>query len=274
MRPDVRVYPELDALSEAAAEAFVSDAQRVIDEAGRCMVALSGGSTPRRLYRFLAFGYADRLDWPAVHLFMGDERYVPAGDALSNFRTVRETLVDHLPIPRENVHPMDTSGDDPAGAAAAYERVLREFFSTDWPRLDVVFLGMGTDGHTASLFPDTPALEETTRWVVATTAPRQPPRRLTLTLPVFNHARQLHFLVAGPVKADALRQVLTADPPSTTCTAALVRPVDGHVTWWVDTAAAARLDPAWLQRLADGRPPDAGGPRMTGGKAHGETQQA
>ncbi|MGH2349963.1 MAG: 6-phosphogluconolactonase [bacterium] len=246
MKPDVRVFPQLDALSRDLAETFVAEAQQAIASSGRCTVALAGGSTPRRLYRFLAFGYAERLPWPAVQLFMGDERYVPPGDPLSNFRMVQETLLDHLPIPPGNVHPMDTRYPDPSRAAEAYERVLRGYFAGDWPRFDVVFLGMGTDGHTASLFPDTPALLETVRWVVATTSPRQPPSRLTLTVPVFNHARHVHFMVAGPAKADALRQVIMT-PETTTCTAAHVRPVDGHVTWWVDEAAAGQLDFSMLR---------------------------
>ncbi|HEV8353830.1 MAG TPA: 6-phosphogluconolactonase [bacterium] len=249
MTPDVRVFPELDALSRAVAETFVSEALQAIRTSGRCTVALAGGSTPRRLYRFLAFGYAERLPWPAVQLFMGDERYVPPGDTLSNFRMVQETLIDHLPVPPVNVHPTDTSYADPALAAEAYEQVLRGYFSGDWPRFDVVFLGMGTDGHTASLFPGTPALLETTRWVVATTSPRQPPDRLTLTLPVFNHAQHVHFLVAGPAKADALRQVLMT-PETTRCTAARVKPIDGHVTWWADEAAAAGVEELVQERGA------------------------
>jgi len=238
--PDVRVFPELDALSHALAEVFVDETHQAIGSSGRCTVALAGGSTPRRLYRFLAFGYGERLPWAAVHLFIGDERYVPPGDTLSNFRMVQETLIDHLPIPPENVHPMDTTNPDPSRAAEAYERVLRERFAGNWPRFDVVFLGMGTDGHTASLFSGTPAVREATRWVVATESPRQPPRRLTLTLPVFSHARRVHFLVAGPAKAKALREVLMT-PETTTCTAALVRPLDGRVTWWTDEAAAGDL---------------------------------
>ncbi|HEY3247430.1 MAG TPA: 6-phosphogluconolactonase [bacterium] len=248
MTPDVRVFPELDALSHAAAEIFVGEARQAATTSGWCTVALAGGSTPRRLYRFLAFGYADRLPWSAVQLFMGDERYVPAGDALSNFRMIQDTLVDHLPIPPENVHPVNTSYEDPAAAANAYERVLRESFPGDWPRFDVAFLGMGTDGHTASLFPGTPAVLEARRWVVATEVPREPRRRVTLTLPVFNHARHVHFLVAGPAKAEALRQVLTTDPVSSPYTAARVRPSDGHVTWWVDASAAALLDPSVVRR--------------------------
>ncbi len=248
MKPDVRVFPELDELSRAVAEIFAAEAQQAVASSGRCTVALSGGSTPRRLYRFLAFGYADRLPWAAVQLFMGDERYVPAGDALSNFRMVQDTLIDHLPVPPGNVHPMETTSADPVQAADAYERVLRAHFPGGWPRLDVVFLGMGTDGHTASLFPDTPALLETVRWVVATRSPRQPPLRLTLTLPVFNHARHVHFLVAGPAKADALRRVLMS-PDAPSCTAAGVRPVDGHVTWWVDEAAASQLDPSMVRAV-------------------------
>lgn len=246
MKPDVRVFPQLDALSHALAEIFVAEAAQAITATGRCTVALSGGSTPRRLYRLLAFGYGERLAWPAVQLFMGDERYVPPDDPLSNFRMVRETLVDHLPIPAENVHPMPTGLAAAADAAAAYEAALRVSFPGEWPRFDVAFLGMGADGHTASLFPYTPSLEQTTGWVAATIAPTEPARRLSLTLPVFNHARHVHFLVAGPNKADALREVLM-HPEETTCTAARIRPIDGHVTWWVDDAAAAAVDRSLLR---------------------------
>lgn len=246
MKPDVRVFPELDALSHALAEIFIAEAHQAITTSGRCMVALSGGSTPRRLYRLLAFGYGDRLAWSGVHLFMGDERYVPPDDPLSNFRMVRETLVDHLPIPPENIHPMPTGFPAAADAAAAYESTLRVYFAGEWPRFDVAFLGMGADGHTASLFPHTPSLDGTTQWVIPAIAPTEPARRLSLTLPVFNHARHVHFLVAGPGKADALREVLTR-PDTCACTAARVRPIDGHVTWWADAAAAASVDRSILR---------------------------
>lgn len=246
MEPDVRVFPELDALSHALAEIFVGEARQAVTASGSCTVALSGGSTPRRLYRLLAFGYGDRLDWSAVRLFMGDERYVPPEDPLSNFRMVKETLLEHLPIPPENVHPMPTGFPAAADAAAAYEATLRVYFAGEWPRFDVAFLGMGADGHTASLFPLTPSLEDTARWVVPTIAPTEPVRRLSLTLPVFNQARHVHFLVAGPNKADALREVLM-HPDTTAATAARIHPVDGHVTWWVDEAAAASVDRSILR---------------------------
>lgn len=246
MKPDVRVFPELDALSHALAEIFVAEAQQAITTSDRCTVALSGGSTPRRLYRLLAFGYSDRLNWSALQLFMGDERYVPPDDPLSNFRMVRETLVDHLPIPRENIHPMPTGFPAAADAAADYESTLRTHFGGEWPRFDIVFLGMGADGHTASLFPHTPVLEETAQWVIPTIAPTEPARRLSLTLPVFNHARHVHFLVAGSGKADALREVLM-HPDTCACTAARIRPIDGHVTWWVDEAVAAGVDRSMLR---------------------------
>jgi 6-phosphogluconolactonase len=241
VRPDVRVFPDREALSREAAHALAQRVQETMARAGHFSLVLSGGRTPRTLYRVLATDYGDALPWTRIRLFWGDERYVPRDDLHSNYRLVRETLLDHVSIPAENVHPMPTDQPDPAEAAMAYERTLRTLFPSPWPRFDLVLLGMGADGHTASLFPGSPVLDEQARWVVPVRAPVEPARRLTLTLPVLNHAAVVFFLVSGPEKAEVLRRALTGSPDPTVCPAAAVRPVEGELIWWVDEPAAASL---------------------------------
>ncbi len=238
---DVRVRPDPETLSRAVAHALVSRISDGVTRGTRFSLALAGGSTPRTLYRLLATEYQDRIPWAQVHLFWGDERYVPPDDPRSNYRLVRESLLDHVAIPEGNVHPMPTDRPDPDDAARAYERTLREYFPESWPRLDLVLLGMGPDGHTASLFPGSPALQERERWVVAVQAPIDPPRRLTLTLPVLNRAASVFFLVTGPEKANALRRALTGPPDPITCPAGAVHPEGGGLVWWVDEKADMSL---------------------------------
>ncbi len=156
---------------------------------------------------------------------------------------VREALLDHVPIPPENVHPMPTEYPQPEVAAAAYESVLGNYFSRPWPRFDLVLLGIGADGHTASLFPGSPVLAERERWVVAAQAPADPPRRLTLTFPVLNQAAQVHFLVAGAEKAEAVRCVLSKPSKPANCPAGAVHPVNGVLVWWIDQEATRLLEP-------------------------------
>lgn len=241
LNADVRVLPDAEKLSLAAARALV---RMVVERAaggGRFSLALAGGGTPRTLYRLLAAEYSDKIPWSQVELFWGDERYVPWDDPRSNYRMVKESLLDHVPIPRESVHPMPTDAPEADAAAEAYERTIRTHFSGSWPRLDLVLLGMGTDGHTASLFPGSPALGEQRRWVVAVHGPADPPLRLTLTLPVLNHAAAVFFLVTGGEKAAALRRAVTGPPDPTTCPAGAVRPQDGALVWWVDARAAVSI---------------------------------
>lgn len=238
LTPDVRVFPNLEALSREAARDLTENIAATAAEAGRFTLVLAGGSTPRALYRLLASEHRDQIPWAQVHLFWGDERYVPQDDPRSNYRLAREALLDHVPIPPEHVHPMPTDFPDPDAAARAYEDMLRSRFASPWPRFDAVLLGLGTDGHTASLFPGSPALEEQERWVAAVRAPVEPSLRLTLTLPVLNHAAHVSFLVAGEDKAPALHRVLAGAPHPRTCPAAGVRPHSGDLIWWVDSAAA------------------------------------
>ena len=233
----VKIFDTPKDLARAAAHAFVEDAREAIAERGRFVVALAGGSTPKATYEILARDHAPAVDWPNVHVFFGDERTVPPDHEDSNYRMAREALLDH--VPAGSVHPM--RGELPPGeAAASYEEELREFFGKEPVVLDLVMLGIGGDGHTASLFPETSALDATDRLVVANPVLKLDTTRLTLTAPALNAARKVVFLVAGEGKAEALGEILDGDPDPRAYPATLVRPQDGP-TWMVDRAAAARL---------------------------------
>ncbi|HEX5473609.1 MAG TPA: 6-phosphogluconolactonase [Vicinamibacterales bacterium] len=237
---DVRIAADLDALSLSAAEAAATVIEAAVRRAGRCAIALSGGHTPRTLHEQLATRFRDRVPWTHVHVYWGDERYVPPDDPRSNYRMAKETLLDRVPCPAANIHPMPTHLP-PERAASAYEATLRSAFDGAWPRFDLVFLGLGPEGHTASLFPRSPALEERVRWSVAVEVPAEPPQRLTLTLPVLARAAHVFFLVAGLDKADVLRRVLNDPPDLAACPASALRHAEGDVVWWCDARAAAHL---------------------------------
>jgi 6-phosphogluconolactonase len=237
MTPDVRVCADVNQLSRRAAEAAVTAINDAVRRHGRCSLALSGGSTPRTLYGLLASEFREQIPWTQVHVFWGDERYVPSDDPDSNYRMARETLLDRVPCPATNIHPMPTGFPSADAAARDYERSLRSYFASDWPHFDVILLGLGEEGHTASLFPGSPALGERTRWVVAVKAPAEPPMRLTLTLPALIGAANIYVLVAGSNKADALNHVLAETPDPNTYPAAGVRRTAGTLIWWVDRDA-------------------------------------
>lgn len=237
---DVRVYPDLDSLNRVAADELAGLIPETVRESGRFNLVVAGGNTPRSLYRLLGEDYRDRIPWPQIHLFWGDERYLPPEDRLSNFRMVQEELIEKVPLSPENVHPMPTHFATPEEAAHAYEVTLREHFpdlQDSWPAFDLVLLGMGGDGHTASLFPGSPALQEKNRWVVAVEAPAKPPQRLTLTLPVLSRARTTYFLVSGAEKNEVVREIFE-DPMQATRVypAAMVNP-EGSLIWFLDRAA-------------------------------------
>jgi 6-phosphogluconolactonase len=242
MSVDILIYPDGEVMSQEVARAIVHRANDTLMRADYFTLCLAGGQTPRTLYRVLATEYRGKIPWSQLNLFWGDERYVARDDPRSNYRLVRESLLDHVPIPAENVHPMPTDLPDPEDAAAAYEHMLRGWFRASWPQFDLVLLGMGPDGHTASLFPGSPVLAEETRWVVAAHAAIEPRVRLTLTLPAINHASLVFFLVTGSEKAHALRLVLTGRSDPNAFPAAAVRPQGGDVLWWLDEHAA-RLVP-------------------------------
>jgi 6-phosphogluconolactonase len=245
----VEVFRSSDALAQAAAGEFVRCAAQATRASGRFAVALAGGSTPARLYELLATdAYARRIDWAHVHLFWGDERCVPPGHAASNFRMTRERLLDRVPIPDRNVHRIRGEAD-PVEAATAYERELRIAFDTpDGPpkprpgsRFDLVLLGMGSDGHTASLFPGANALRERERWVVAHHLGAESLWRVTLTPVVLSAAAEITFLVAGRDKASTLRRVLHGPFEPHALPAQAIAPQAGRLRWLVDADGAAEL---------------------------------
>lgn len=238
----VQVFPTPDDVAHFAAEQIVAISNAAIADRGRFSVGLSGGSTPKLLFALLASEhFAPRIDWANVHVFWGDERCVPPDHADSNYRMTRETLLDHVPVPPENVMRMQ-SERDPVQAAADYEQRLRAFFpDADYPRFDLLLQGMGNDGHTASLFPNTEALNEQSRWVVANYVPKFETWRITLTAPAINAAENVMFLVTGANKADALHNVLKGARQPHTYPSQLIQPTQGTLVWAVDQAAAAKL---------------------------------
>ena len=232
----LEVYEGKERLAEAAARFFVERAQRAIGDSGRFAVALAGGSTPQRAYELLADTHRDDVDWDRVHVFFGDERGVPPDHEDSNYFMAQEALLSRVPV--GSVHRM--RGEmKPREAAALYEKELEEFFSGP-PGLDLVLLGMGEDGHTASLFPRTPALDARDRWAVENPVEKLSTVRLTLTVPTINAARTVVFLIAGEGKAEALRKILEGDADPRDYPAKFVQPTSGPI-WLVDEAAAGLL---------------------------------
>ena len=232
----LRTFDNPEALARGVAQWLLGAVQ---ERGGTCAVCLSGGSTPRRLYELLAVQpIVSRFPWEDVHWFWGDERFVPEDHPDSNFRMVDEALLSIAPVARENIHAIATEGLSLEEAAADYERVLKNFYGEDRldagrPLFDVMLLGLGEDGHTASLFPGTAALEERQRWVVPI-EPHGRERRISLTYPALDSSRTVAFLVAGAGKRDILARVLAGDP---SLPAARMRPV-GETMWFADRAAA------------------------------------
>ena len=239
VKPDLRVCADLADLSRRAAEAAVGTINEAVRRSGTCSIVLSGGSTPRTLYGLLASQFRAQIPWAHVQIFWGDERYVPPEDPRSNYWLAKEALLDHVPCPAANIHPMPTHFPSAEVAARDYERTLRNHFVDEWPHFDLVLLGIGDDGHTASLFPGSLALAERTRWVVAAQAPVEPRVRLTLTMPALTRAGAIYVLVTGASKGEALRHVLAGAGDWIKYPAAGVRLGTGSVTWWADRAAAA-----------------------------------
>ena len=242
--PRVRVFDDAEAVARAAARRIAGLAGLSIREKGTFALALAGGTTPRRVYELLAGAEAGGgVDWPNVHVFFGDERMVPPDHADSNYRMAQESLLSRVPIPPENVHRIDGLGDA-AASASAYESELRGLFDgEEWPRLDLVLLGMGDDGHTASLFPGTEALREDRLWVAPNWVEKLGAWRVTLTAPAINAARHVLFLVNGAGKAARLREVLAGARDPSRLPSQLVRPRGGALEWYVDRAAASDLPP-------------------------------
>jgi 6-phosphogluconolactonase len=245
MTARIEVFATSDALAAAAAGRFVSAAAAAIRASGRFTVALSGGATPQALYALLASEpYVSRVQWPLVHWFWGDERCVPPADPASNYRMAREALLDRVPVLGANVHRI-RGEDDPGDAAAAYERTLRETFaSAAAKRFDLVLLGMGLDGHTASLFPGGAAVRERQRWVIAEYVKSVLMWRVTLTPVLINAATDVVFLVTGREKAAMLRRVLEGPYQPDVLPAQVIGRPDDPPRWMVDAAAAGELSNA------------------------------
>ncbi len=241
---EVRVCRNAAAVARAAARLFVEWAWQFIAREGSFFVALSGGNTPQELYRLLATDeFRAQVDWAKVQLFWGDERAVPPDHPESNYGMARRELLLRAPVPPGNVHRMEAERPNLGRAAQDYEEILRRFLPLDlrgFPRFDLILLGMGADGHTASLFPGTRRLRDTSRWVSTPLHPKFGSRRITLTVPVLNAAHRVLFLVTGAEKAATLREVLedTHDPP---LPAQLVTVPGGQREFLADEAAASLL---------------------------------
>jgi len=237
----IEIYADRESMSLAAAELFARMADEAVRARGRFSAVLSGGETPRLMYTLLATQPIEgRIDWKRVHVFWGDERCVPPDDPMSNERMARHTFLDHVPISPEQVHPIHCDKSPPR-AAARYEKFIRSFFERGEPRFDLVLLGLGGNGHTASLFPGSAVLEERDRWVAEVTVPGQGFSRVTMTAPLINLARMVMFLVSGSLKSRILHDVLEGPRDTTRFPAQLIQPEHGELLWMADQAAAAGL---------------------------------
>jgi 6-phosphogluconolactonase len=248
------IYADTGALAQAAASELTRLAQESVAARGLFTLSLAGGSTPKKLYSLLATDPAFRgIPWAKTHLFFGDERHVPPDDPDSNYRMVRTTLLSSGLVPEANVHRMQAELPDAAEAASTYDAEMHAFFGDDlrrngFPRFDLILLGMGPDGHTASLFPGSHGLEEKSRWVIANPVEKFKTDRITFTFPVLNAARALYLLVVGTDKADMIREVLGPDQNHPPYPVQRVAPADGVKIWMLDDAAAAKLPPESLRR--------------------------
>jgi 6-phosphogluconolactonase len=241
---EIRVLTTPQELFEAAADEVVHAATEAVEQRGRFTIALPGGSTPKSLFNLLATNARTVLPWDRTFFFWGDERHVPPTDPDSNYRMAEETMLSKIPVAAGNVFRIPAENPDAAAAAEAYEQTLRKFFQVgtgEFPVFDLILLGMGPDGHTASLFPGSAGLQEKKRLVIANWVDKLKTSRLTLTLPVLNAASCVTFLVSGTDKAAMLKTVLEEDAPAEQYPSKLIRPSDGKLIWLVDRAAASDL---------------------------------
>ena len=240
VKPEVRAFDNFRDASLALAERIAETARVAIADKGRFTIALSGGKTPELLYSLLADEYADKMEWNSIHLFWSDERYVPQDHPDSNFRMAHKAWISKVPIPLQNVHRIQTEEESPEKAAESYERILVEFFraseKVSASTFDVILLGLGVDGHTASLFPGSAVLSEKNRWVVAVDAPPSvfPKKRVTLTLPLINSSRDVIFLAMGEEKKSVIHAILEGpEKTKKIYPAARVKPRE-RLLWYID----------------------------------------
>jgi 6-phosphogluconolactonase len=244
---DLRRLTTPQDLFQAAADEVIHAATAAVAERGRFTIALSGGSTPKNLYTLIAANASTNLPWAQMFFFWGDERHVPPDDPDSNYRMAKEAFLSKIPVPPGNIFRVPAENPDAAAAAEAYEQTLRKFFAAgpgEFPHFDLILLGMGPDGHAASLFPETAALQEKSRLVVANWVEKLGTSRITFTLPLLNAARCVAFLVSGIDKAAALHEVLEGNAPGEKYPSKLVQPSAGKLIWFVDRAAASQLSTA------------------------------
>jgi 6-phosphogluconolactonase len=246
--PTVRIVASAEDLARAAAEDCLRLALEAVAARGHFSIALAGGSTPKRLYALLAGdqdnGFRERFPWEKTHFFWGDERHVPPGHPDSNYRMAFETMLSKVPVLPSHLHRLESENPDASKVAKNYEQDLLQHFRLSrgaWPRFDLVLLGLGPDGHTASLFPGTEVLNETTRQAAAVWVPKFHTSRITLTAPLLNHALHILFLVSGKDKSEALREVLLGDFQPQCFPAQLIQPVQGSLQWLADREAASLL---------------------------------
>jgi len=244
MKSEIRIFNNLEDLSRAAADLFVERARQSIAERDRFLVALNGGNTPTRLFQLLVADYREKVDWSKVYIFWGDERCVPPGDAGSSYGQARDILLSHVLIPDSNIQRI--KGElSPEEASKDYSLTLRSFASPpfEWPRFDLVYLGMGEDGHTASLFPGSPVDSSEPTMPVTAHYQDRPANRVTLTPIVFNSARMIGFMAVGENKAKTLAEVLSDSYNPEKYPAQRINPKEGRLIWLVDEAAASTLPP-------------------------------
>lgn len=242
MKPEIRIFKDTEELSRAAADLFIEQAAGPFVERDRFLVALNGGNTPVRLFQLLATDHRDQVDWSKLHIFWGDERCVPPDDPGSSYGQTREVLLSRVPIPDSNVHRV--RGElEPMPASEDYARVLKHFAEDgfQWPRFDLVYLGMGEDGHTASLFPGSPVDEAEPVIPVTARYQGRPAERVTLTPIVFNDARRIVFMVTGENKSITLAEVLSDRYNPAQYPAQRINPENGELIWLVDEEAASKL---------------------------------
>lgn len=242
MSTTITVCPDPADLAARAANLLIVEARQAIARSGRFTIALSGGSTPEKTFGLLA-GRSAEIDWSRTWIFFGDERFVPPDDPRANFHLAQRTLLSKVPVPSGNIFPVQTWRSSPADAAAAYDAAIQWAFNSDSPRFDLILLGLGDDGHTASLFPGKPALDASDRLVTSSPPGVLPPpvERVTFTFPLINGAAHAAFLVAGSGKAAPVKDILEGGASVNDRPAAGVRPTHGRLTWLLDEAAAAQL---------------------------------
>jgi len=239
----IAIYDDKHTLSQHAAEYIMRIAQEAIDLHGHFTIALTGGTTPGEVYSLIGSEpFRSQLDWQLVDIFWGDERCVPHNSTESNFYLAQEVLLDKIAIPKSQIHPMPADQLDREAASQAYSIEMQNTFDTNGiPSFDLIHLGMGPEGHTASLFPHQVSLHEKHRLVMPVSVPKPPPDRLTFTPPLLNAARNVLFLVTGSEKADALHAVLKGEYQPDEYPAQIVRPINGEVVWMLDKAVAQKI---------------------------------